>query len=169
MPKRLPAQTAQTGPARIVFGCLVLAIAFLTSSCFVLVNGANHGIGMERNRANVVVYKTATNYLYDRGLKEGPAESRRILIGAVPVKLKITTTQRAAICLISIALCLSVDAIGRTLVSWFKSDIRHRGDFWEALTDAATRHHCFAWTFVPSRNLTHKGTGTAGCKTGVLI
>lgn len=148
---------------------ITMALSLLATGCFSLMNNRNHGIGLEANRANLVVYKAATNYLYGRGAAHGTHEAREILVRAAPPKFEITLKQRAAMCTISPVLCLSADKIGRTLISWFKSDIKHRSDFWEALAYAGRHDRCFAWTFIPRRNLTHKGTGTAGCRTGVLI
>lgn len=159
-----------TTSSRTTLVAMALAVCTsLLAGCFVLTEGSNYGIGFETNRGNVVIYKKATDYLYAKGKKEGSSASRKILADAVPSALPISTRQRALICAISVALCLSSDQIGRTLVSWFKNDVRHRSDFWEALSYAGRNDRCFAWTFIPSRNLTHKGTGTAGCKTGELV
>ena len=148
---------------------LVLALSILTSGCFALIDQRNSGIGMEANRANVLVYKKATRFLYEQGAQHGSARARRFVLDATPDRIKVSTAQRVAICAISPGLCLSTDQIGRMIVSWFRSDIRNRSDFWEALSYAGRHDRCFAWTFIPSRNLTHKGTGTAGCRTGVLL
>ena len=147
---------------------LLLSLGLLTG-CFTLVDGRNYAIGTETTRANVVVHTVATKFLYGRGVAKGAGESRTILLAAIPDKIAISKPLRLAICGVSVALCLSADQIGRTLVSWFKSDIRTRGDFWESLRSAGRDGRCFAWTFTPSRNLTTKGVGTSGCKAGVLI
>jgi hypothetical protein len=152
---------------RLLALCTVLALA--ASGCFVLKDGRNHGIGTETNRANLVVYRKATNFLHQKGKVDGVAASRQLLLAATPESISISRAQRAAICAISVGLCLTAPQIGRTLVSWFRTDVRTRSDYWEALSQARSRGRCFAWTFAPSRNLTHKGVGTAGCKDGELI
>lgn len=152
---------------RLLALCSALAIA--TTGCFVLRDGRNHGIGTETNRANLVVYRVATDFLHQKGRADGVAASRKLLLDATPDTIAVTKAERAAICALSVALCLTAPQIGRTLVSWFRSDIRTRSDYWEALTQARSRGRCFAWTFLPSRNLTHKGVGTAGCRDGVLV
>jgi len=147
----------------------ILVMSVLMSGCFALTDERNHGIGLERNRANVLVYKRATRFLYDQGAAHGSAKARQILLDAAPDKIKISATQRIAICAVSASLCLTADQIGRVIVGWFRSDIRSRSDFWEALSYAGRNDRCLAWTFAPSRNLTHKDDGVAGCRTGVLV
>lgn len=162
-------QTRTPTSSRPLVAVLVaLATALVATGCLTLTSGRNYAVGFETTRANVVILKKATNYLYGEGRKHGSAKSREILLGATPDSIPISTAQRAVICSLSLALCLSANHIGRTIVGWFKSDIRHRSDFWEALSYAGRHDRCFAWTFIPSRNLTHKGTGTSGCRTGVI-
>ena len=148
---------------------LLVVLSLAASGCFALIDQRNSGVGVEANRVNVVVYKTATKFLYDLGRQKGSGAARQLVLAGTPKRIEISTSQRLAICALSPALCLSADQIGRTIVNWFRSDIRSRADFWEALSAAGSQHRCFAWTFLPSRNLTHKGTGTAGCRTGVLL
>jgi hypothetical protein len=170
MPLR-PIHNPARPPASKPLGVVVMlaTITLLTTGCFALTSERNHGIGVEANRANLVVYTVATDHLYNEGQAKGSRHARQLLIDATPSRIPITRLQRAAICTLSVPLCISADLIGRTLISWFKSDIRNRGDFWEALSYASTHDRCFAWTFVPRRNLTHKGRGTAGCRSGVLV
>ncbi|WP_426571791.1 hypothetical protein [Aquihabitans sp. McL0605] len=148
----------------LVAGLLVLTL--FGTGCFRMVNTKTYAVGLETNRANLVIHTASTNGLYRIGKAGGPTVSRSVVLSQTPSKIPITVKQRAAICVVNLALCASADQIGRTLVSWFKSDIRNRGDFWEALSYAGQHGRCFAWTFAPSRNLTHKGVGTSGCKRG---
>ncbi len=144
---------------------LLLTVA-LASGCFRLVERETFAIGAETNRVNLVVHTKASKALYDIARMHGTATARSIVVSQTPPTVSISRLQKATLCGFSVALCLSADQIGRTLVSWFKSDIRHRSDFWEALSSAGRSGRCFTWTVVPSRNLTHKGLGTSGCGRG---
>lgn len=141
-------------------------LTFAMSGCFRLVNTQTYAVGLETNRANLVIHTNSTRVLYELGKGGGVGVSRDILLGQVPSKIPITTKQRAVICAASAALCMSADQIGRTIVSWFKSDLRNRGDYWESLSYAGRNGRCFTWTFAPARNLTHKAIGTSGCARG---
>jgi hypothetical protein len=163
----IPRSARGQASLRLLALCTVLVLA--TTSCFVLNDGRNHGIGTETHRANLVVYRVATTFLHQKGKVDGIAESRKLLLAATPASISISRAQRVAICSLSVALCLTAPQIGRTLVSWFRADIATRPDYWEALSQARLRGRCFAWTFLPSRNLTHKAVGTAGCRDGVLL
>lgn len=153
-------------------GCGLAAVAvgilavLLLSSCLSVRQGKNFAIGTESNRANAVVFARASKDLTTIARLKGVRAARNTILALTPNKVRITPKQRLVMCAASPALCLSADLIGRTLISWFKSDIRHRGDFWEALNHAGRTGRCFAWTFAPSRNLTHKGIGTSGCRWG---
>ena len=147
---------------------VALATALVATACLTLTSGRNYAIGFETNRANLVVHTAATQALYDIGRAHGTRAARDVLLAGTPTRIPITRTQRLAICGVSLLLCLSADQIGRTLVGWFRSDVRGRSDFWEALSAAGRNRRCFAWTFVPRRNLTHKGLGTSGCRVGVV-
>lgn len=143
-----------------------LTMILVLGGCFVLREGRTYAIGAERNRVNVVIFQRPTAGLHDFGRSKGSTAARRLIISQVPRKFPISLRQRALICAVSWSLCLSADRIGRTVASWFRADIRGRSDFWPALSRASRHRRCFAWTFIPSRNLTDKGRGTAGCRAG---
>lgn len=143
---------------------IALASTMLLAACFTLKKGETYAIGFERNRANLVVYTDATKVIYTIARDQGSATARRFLLDQAPSSIPISRAERLAICAVSIPLCLGADALGRVLLSWFRHDIRSRGDFWEAVSQAMHGRRCFAWTFLPRRNLTHKGIGTSGCR-----
>lgn len=145
---------------------VALVTAVLLAGCFRLVSEKTYAIGFETTRANLVVHTAATSGLYAVASNQGVAAARQLVLHATPPALPISTKQRFVLCAISTPLCLTAPQIGRTVVGWFRQDIAHRPDFLDALSSAARRHRCFAWTFVPRRNLTHKGLGTSGCATG---
>jgi hypothetical protein len=155
-----PALARTLAPA--VVCVLVLA------GCFRLVEHKTYAIGFETNRANLVIHTTPTQVLHQVGRRAGQHEARKLILAATPATLTISTRQRLLLCTVSTGLCLTAPQVGRLLVSWFRSDITRRSDFWEALSQAGRRQRCFAWTAVPSRNLTHKGIGTSGCAPGGL-
>lgn len=157
-----------TSSRPLVATVVALATALLATGCLTLTSGRNYAIGFETNRANLVVHTAASKALYDLGRAKGSQAARGALLSGTPDRIPISGAQRLAICAASAALCLSADHIGRMLVGWFRSDVRHRSDFWEALSTAGRNRRCFAWTFAPRRNLTHKGLGTSGCRVGVV-
>jgi len=158
----------RTSSRRFVAPIVALATALVATGCLTLTSGRNYAIGFETNRANLVVHTAASKALYDLGKAAGSQAARDALLQGTPDRIPISAAQRIAICGVSAFLCLSADQIGRTLVGWFRSDIRNRSDFWEAVSAAGRDRRCFAWTFVPRRNLTHKGLGTSGCRVGVV-
>ncbi len=154
------------GRSHVRLVALTLIMALLTTGCFSMRQGETFAVGTERNRANVVIFTKPSKFLAAYGQKHGSRSARKLILSQTPNKVRITAKQRAAICVISVALCLSADLIGRRIISWFKSDIRNRADFWPPLHHAGKANRCFTWTFAPSRNLTHKGIGTSGCERG---
>lgn len=159
-------RSTPTSSRPMVAALVALATALVATGCLTLTNGRNYAIGLETTRANLVIHTAASKALHEIGRSAGSSTARRMLVDATPSRIPISTAQRFALCTVSSALCLSADQIGRMLVGWFRSDVRNRGDFWEALSDAGRHRRCFAWTFAPSRNLTHKGIGTSGCRVG---
>ena len=151
---------------QIVLLALVAVISVLATGCFTFRQNKTYAIGTEANRANIVVHVVPTHQLVDLAQAKGYRAARNAVASQVPSRIEIRRIERAAICAVSLALCLSADQIGRMIASWFKDDIRNRGDFREALDAADARNRCFAWTFVPRRNLTHKGVGTSSCRQG---
>lgn len=154
--------------SRLSVVALTTISILLLSGCFRLVEHKTYAIGFETNRANLVIHTTPTQVLHQVGRRSGAHEARRLILAATPSTLAISTRQRLLLCTLSTGLCLTAPQLGRMLVSWFRADITRRADFWNALSEAGRRQRCFAWTAIPSRNLTHKGVGTSGCATGRL-
>jgi hypothetical protein len=149
-----------------VSAAAALLAILLLGGCFRLVEHDTYAIGFETNRANLVIHAQHTRALRDLARRDGPKAARNVILAVTPKAFPISTRQRLLLCTISTALCLSAPQLGATVTRWFRSDIAHRRDFPEALSHAGGRGRCFAWTFLPRRNLTHKGLGTAGCARG---
>jgi hypothetical protein len=152
--------------ARTWSATAALLAILLLGGCFRLVEHDTYAVGFESNRANLVIHANHTRLLHDLARRDGAKAARNVILAVTPKAFPISTRQRLLLCTISTALCLSAPQIGATMMRWFRSDIGHRRDFGEALSQAGGSRRCFAWTFLPRRNLTHKGLGTSGCARG---
>jgi hypothetical protein len=161
MHRSLPSSLA--GPLALAAVCVLLL-----SGCFRLVEHKTYAIGFETHRANLVIHTTPTQVLHQVGRRSGQRAARTLILAGTPTTLAISTRQRLLLCTVSTGLCLTAPQLGRLLVGWFRADVTQRSDFWEALSQAGHRGRCFAWTAIPSRNLTHKAIGTSGCAKGAL-
>lgn len=150
------------------FAALAIALtgALLLSGCFVLRQDQEFAIGTESNRANLVIHRTYSASL-DRDLIHGHGVqvARDVVLAASPSSFSLSGVY-GRICWLNPALCIGVYALAHTVMSWWRSDVRGRGDFHEAMHEARVENKCFAWTFVAGsgRNFTVKPRGNSGCR-----
>lgn len=130
---------------------LIGILSMFTSSCgcvpdWVHGDGSLYGIHNEDlSRANVVIYRMPTEFLIGQLNSQGIRAVRSTLLQAAPGG-GITLW------------CYPGGPCVRTadVRDDFRDDIRNRSDLDDALRDAARNRDCLAWTFLPSRNFTHK-------------
>jgi hypothetical protein len=144
---------------------VALAVSLVLSSCVLFRQGNEFAVGAETNRVNLVVYRAPSAALDQYSHASGTTAARNLLIDVTPSRISITGVYRT-ICLVNPTLCVGSLLLARQVVSWWRSDVRNRGDFHEALHEAKAERKCFAWTFVAfsGRNFTVKPSGNSGCR-----
>jgi hypothetical protein len=149
---------------RLLALAMVVVASLLLSSCLVLHQGDGFAIGTETTRVNLVLFRNVT-VLEDAVVHaSGTSEARRQILAATPSSIHLSGSVMATICAVAGLLCLAAPTAARIVLSWWRSDVRNRSDFHEALHEGRAEDKCFAWTFAPSRNFTVKSRGTSGCR-----
>lgn len=144
------------GSRRPLAAVLLAVLVAVTSSCIVLVQDDTFAIGTESHRANLVVYVETTEVLDTIRREHGTQLARDLVLSQAPPTLRLPGPVMAVLCGANPALCVAGDYVPDLVLSWFRSDVRNRGDFGTNLASAAAQNDCFAWTIVPSRNFTEK-------------
>lgn len=144
---------------------VALAVSLVLSSCVLFRQGNEFAVGAESNRVNLVVYRTPSEALDTLIHAKGSTMARNLLVDVTPSTISISGVY-GPICAINPPLCIGTVLLARQVVSWWKSDVRNRGDFHEAMHEANAENKCFAWTFVAfsGRNFTVKPSGNSGCR-----
>lgn len=149
-------------PGRRLAAAVVAAL--VSASCIVLVQNETFAVGTETNRANLVIYVDTTAVLEVVRVNAGTQKARDVVLARTPQHLHLPNKVMTLLCLVNTVLCAAGDRVPDIVLSWFRSDVRNRGDFGGNLADAARQGDCFAWTFVPQRNFTEKPIGNSGCR-----
>lgn len=159
-PPATPPATPTGPPARRVRHRMVLASLVLTvglSACNPLGSlSAFANLKYEPPaRLATIARVWATDWLYDRGRAVGVSRLRTEVAG------QADGWQWSPACVLSQAFCAYVGYISNR----FPSDVRTRGDFWEAISQAHSGRDCFTWSFtVPSSgNFTTRDSGNSHC------
>lgn len=145
---------------------IAIVAAVLLAGCLVLIQNNTFAIGTESNRANLVLHVGTTNVVHFIIDDQSVSAARNAVLAATPSSLSIPTAVRVIACSLGVAGCVAQWLLPDLVMSWWKDDVRNRGDFAEAVDDAVASDDCFAWTFVAGsgRNFTHKPPGNSGCK-----
>lgn len=144
---------------------VALAVSLVLSSCVLFRQGNEFAVGAESNRVNLVVFRAPSAALDHFSHTDGTTAARNLLIDVTPSHISISGVY-GRICALNPPLCVGAVLLARQVVSWWRSDVRNRGDFHEALHEAKAENKCFAWTFVAysGRNFTVKPSGNSGCR-----
>ena len=141
--------------------------ALLLSGCFVLTQNQTFAVGTESNRANLVIYEGVSEVIDNVAIHNGSvAIARQLVLDRTPSSFSIPTSVRVMACSLGVAGCVAQATLPGLVMSWWRSDVRNRGDFHEAVHQARVENKCFAWTFVAltGRNFTVKPHGNSGCR-----